>query len=162
VGQLLLSLAQLAIAMVLSAVVAYLALALFQWFTRDLDEWQALRQGNAAVGIVLGAILISVAIVLRPALVVDSSYWDVGRALFFRLLLVQAFQLMLGLVFAVGTLALALLLFATLTRGIDEVQELRDGNLAVASLVAGVVIAVGLMVSQATAQVFSLLSSLLL
>lgn len=161
-GQLLLSLAQLAIAMVLSAVIAYLALFLFQWFTRDLDEWQALRQGNAAVGIVLGAILISVAIVLRPALVVDSSYWDVGKALFFRLLLVQAFQLMLGLVFAVGTLALALLLFATLTRGIDEVQELQNGNLAVASLVAGVVIAVGLMVSQATAQVFSLLSSLLL
>lgn len=161
-GQLLLSLAQLAIAVVLSAVIAYLALFLFQWFTRDLDEWQALRQGNAAVGIVLGAILISVAIVLRPALVVDSTYWDVGRALFFRLLLVQAFQLALGLVFAVGSLFLALLLFSTLTRGIDEVQELQNGNLAVASLVAGVVIAVGLMVSQATAQVFGLLSSLLL
>jgi uncharacterized membrane protein YjfL (UPF0719 family) len=162
VGQLLLSLAQLAIAVVLSAVIAYLALFLFQWFTRGLDEWQALRQGNAAVGIVLGAILVSVAIVLRPALVVDSTYWDVGRALFFRLLLIQAFQLMLGLVFAVGTLFLALLLFATLTRGIDEVQELQNGNLAVATLVAGVVIAVGLMVSQATAQVFGLLSSLLL
>ena len=160
-GQLFFSLAQLAIAIVLSAVITYLALFLFQWFTRDLDEWQSLRDGNAAVGIVLGAILISVAIVLRPALAIDSSLWDVGTSLFFRMLLVQAFQLLLGLAFAVGTLILALLLFAALTRQLDEVQELKDGNLAVAALLAGVVIGIGLMVSQATVQVFGVLSSLL-
>lgn len=162
VGQLFFSLAQLAIAIVLSAVITYLALFLFQWFTRDLDEWQALREGNTAVGIVLGAILVSVAIVLRPALAIDTSLWDVGRSLLLRMLLVQAFQLLLGLVFALGTLVLALVLFATLTRRLDEVQELKNGNLAVASLLAGVILGVGLMVSQATDQVLGLLSSLLI
>ena len=129
-GELLLSLAQLAIAIVLSAIAAYLAFYLFQWFTRNLDEWEELRQGNAAVGIVLGAIVVSVAIVLRPALTVNTGTWDVGGELFFRVLLTEALQLAVGLVLAIITLALALYLFAGLTRGIDEVQELKKGNLA--------------------------------
>ncbi|MCL7454950.1 MAG: DUF350 domain-containing protein, partial [Anaerolineae bacterium] len=78
-GQLLLGLAQLVVAIILSAIAAYLAFYLFQWFTRDLDEWAELRRGNAAVGLVLGAIIVGVAIVLRPALTVNVEGWDVGR-----------------------------------------------------------------------------------
>jgi uncharacterized membrane protein YjfL (UPF0719 family) len=161
VGQYFLSLAQLAVAIVLSAIAAYLAFYLFQWFTRDLDEWEELRRGNAAVGVVLGAIIVAVAIVLRPALNVATAAWDVGSDLFFRALLAEALQLAVGLVLAVITLALALYLFAALTRGIDEVTELRNGNLAIAGLLAGVVLGVGLMVSQGVAEVMRLVSSIL-
>jgi uncharacterized membrane protein YjfL (UPF0719 family) len=160
-GPLLLSLAQLAIAVVLSAIAAYLAFYLFQWFTHDLDEWEELRQGNPAVGIVLGAIVVAVAIVLRPALTVNTATWDVGGELFFRVLLAEALQLAVGLVLAVITLALALYLFAGLTRGIDEVEELKKGNLAIAGLLAGVVVGVGLLVSQAVGEIMLLVSSIL-
>lgn len=160
-GPLLLSLAQLVVAIVLSAIAAYLAFYLFQWFTRDLDEWEELRQGNPAVGIVLGAILVAVAIVLRPALTVSTATWDVGGDLFFRVLLAEALQLAVGLVLAVVTLALALYLFAGLTRGIDEVEELKRRNLAIAGLLAGVVIGVGLLVSQAVGEIMRLVSSIL-
>ena len=160
-GQLFLSLAQLAAAIILSAFVAYLAFYLFQWFTRGLDEWQELRQGNAAVGVVLGSILISVSIVLRPALSVNTSTWDVGNAFLFRALLAQALQLAVGLLLAVLTLMLGFFLFAALTRGIDEIEELRKGNLAVAGLMAGVVIGMGLMVSEAVGQIMGLVSTVL-
>jgi uncharacterized membrane protein YjfL (UPF0719 family) len=160
-GPLLLSLVQLVIAVVLSAIAAYLAFYLFQWFTHDLDEWEELRQGNAAVGVVLGGILVAVAIVLRPALAVTTATWDVGGDLFFRVLLAEALQLAVGLVLAVVTLALALYLFAGLTRGIDEVEELKRGNLAVAGLLAGVVVGVGLLVSQAVGEIMLLVSSIL-
>jgi uncharacterized membrane protein YjfL (UPF0719 family) len=160
-GQLFLSLAQLVVAAILSAIAAYLAFYLFQWFTRNLDEWEELRRGNAAVGVVLGAIVISVAIVLRPALVVDTATWDVGTALVTQALLVEAIQIAVGLVLVVITLALALYLFAGLTRGIDEVEEIKKGNLAVAGLLAGVVVGVGLMISQAVGQIMDLISSLL-
>ena len=159
--QLLLSLAQVAIAIVLSALAAYLTFYLFQWFTRDLDEWEELRQGNAAVGIVLGAILIAVAIVLRPALMVNHSAWDAGRTFFFRAMLAEALQLTVGLVLTVVTLVLALGFFAALTRGIDEVAEIKKGNLAIAGLLSGVVIAVGVMVGQAVEQIMTLVSSML-
>jgi len=160
-GQLLLGLAQLAIALVLSAIGAYLAFYLFQWFTRRLDEREELRQGNPAVGIVLGAIVVAVAIVLRPALAVSTSFWDAGRDLYFRVLLAEALQVAVGLVLAVITLALALYLFASLTRGIDEVEELKKGNVAIAGLLAGVAIGVGLLVSQAVGQIMILVSSIL-
>ena len=157
--QLLLSLAQLVVAIILSAIAAYLAFFLFQWFTRGLDEWAELRAGNPAVGIVLGAIVVAVAIVLRPALVVNSAAWDVGHEPFLRVLLAEALQLAVGLVLAVATLALAIALFSALTRGIDEIEELQKGNLAIAGLLAGVVLGVGLMVSQAVAQIMVLISS---
>jgi uncharacterized membrane protein YjfL (UPF0719 family) len=162
VGPLLFSLAQLVIAVILSAIAAYLAFYLFQWFTRGLDEWEELRQGNPAVGIVLGAIVLAVAIVLRPALAVNTALWDVGRNLYLRTLLAQALQLGAGLLLAVITLAIALYLFSALTRGIDEIQELKKGNLAIAGLLAGVVVGVALLVSQAIGQIMALLSSALL
>jgi putative membrane protein len=161
VEQLFLSLIQLIIAVVLSAIGAYLAFYLFQWFTRGVNEWEALRQGNAAVGVVLGAMLIAVAIVLRPALMVNTATWDVGGPLFSRVLLAEAVQLAVGLVLAVVTLAAALYLFAALTRGINESEELKKGNLAIAGLLAGVVIGVGLMVSQAVGEIMRLVASVL-
>jgi putative membrane protein len=161
VGALLLGLAQLAIAVVLSAIAAYLAFYLFQWFTRGLDEWEALRSGNAAVGLVVGALVVAVAIVLRPALVVNTTVWDIGREIYVRVLLAEAIQLAVGLVLALLAIALALYLFAALTRGIDEVAELAAGNLAVAGLLAGVVIGVALMVSQAVGEIMVLVSSYL-
>lgn len=161
-GEISLGLAHLVVAILLSAITAYLSFYLFQAFTRNLDEWEELRQGNPAIGIVLGATIIAVAIVLKPALEVNTAPWDVGQALYARVLLAQAMQIALGLVFSAIALALAVFLFATLTRGIDEIAELRRGNLAVASLLAGVLIGVGLMVSQAVGQISTLVSSLLL
>ena len=159
--QLWLSFIQLIIAVVLSAIAAYLALFLFQWFTRGVDEWQLLRDGNTAVGIVLGAMLVSVAIMLRPALIVDRSTWDVGGTAFGQVLLTETLQLLIGLVLAVVILEIALLLFSALTRGIDEVKELKRGNLAIAGLLAGLLIGMGLMVSQAVGEIMSLVASLL-
>lgn len=161
-SELLLSLAQLVIAIILSAISAYLAFYLFQWFTRDVDEWEELRQGNTAVGIVLGAIVVGVALVLRPAVSVDTTLWDAGRDLYVRLLLAEAIQLGVALVLAALALTLALYLFAALTRGLEEIRELERGNLAMAGLLAGVVIGVALMISQAVEQVITLLSSFLL
>lgn len=160
-NQLLLSLAQLALAIVLSAVAAYLAFYLFQAATRGLDEAEALRAGNPAVGLVLGAVVVAVAVILRPALVVDTESWDAGSYLLAKTLLAEAIQLAVALIIAVMTIALSLLVFSGLTRGLDEIKELEAGNLAVAALLAGVVIGVSLIVSHSTAQVLSQLSRLL-
>ncbi|MFN2185336.1 MAG: DUF350 domain-containing protein [Anaerolineae bacterium] len=160
-GSLLLSVAQLTIAIILSAVVAFLSFYLFQWFTRDLDEWEELRQRNPAVGVVLGAILVATALMLRPALAVDTTMWDAGYEIYGRVLLAEALQLAVGLVLAVLALGLAVLIFAALTRGIDEIEELKRGNLAVGGLLGGVILGVGLMISQAVEQVMTAISSFL-
>jgi uncharacterized membrane protein YjfL (UPF0719 family) len=155
------SLAQVAIAAVLSGITAYLAFYLFQWFTRDLDEWEALRQGNAAVGLVLGSLIVAVALILRPALSVNTTAWDIGPGVFFQVLLAEGLQVLIALVLALLAVALAFVLFAGLTRGLDEMAELKKGNLAIAALLSGVFVGVGIMVSMAVAQVTQLVASLL-
>ncbi len=161
VDELFLGLAQLAVAIILSGVAVYLAYAVLIWFSRDLDEADAIRKGNVAVGLVLGSSVVAVAIMLRPALVVDTAAWDVGSLPVAKLLLAQALQLVIGLVFAVIALVLALFLFSSLTRNIDEVAQLKDGNLAVAALLSGVVLAVGILISQALDEIIRLVSSVL-
>ena len=59
---------QLLLAVVLSALVAYLGVWLFNRATPGLDEWAELRKGNPAVGLVMAAVVVGVAIILRPAL----------------------------------------------------------------------------------------------
>jgi uncharacterized membrane protein YjfL (UPF0719 family) len=154
-----LALLQFAIAIGLSAIAAYLAFFLFQAATRDVDEAAELRRGNLAVGVLLGAIVIAVAIVLRPALSVNPEGWDTGRNLVWQTLLMEAVQIFVGLAVAIIALLVALALFAGLTRGLDEVSELRNGNVAIAALLAGVVIGVGVMLSPTVAHLMDLATS---
>jgi uncharacterized membrane protein YjfL (UPF0719 family) len=44
----------------------YAALQIFMWLTKDLDELQEIKENNIAVGILLGVIIVSMALLLQP------------------------------------------------------------------------------------------------
>jgi len=148
-GTVFVGLVQLVVSVVLAAVVAYLGLFLYERATSKVDEWAELRQGNTAFGIVLGAVVLGVALIVRPALTVPAASWDVGTQRVFYALLAMSGQLAVGLLLAVAAVLFALWLFARLTGALDEEAALKEGNQAVAWLLAGVVIAVALLVSSA-------------
>jgi len=150
--------AQLVIAIVLGAVATYLSIVLLNRATRGIDEWQALRDGNVAVGIVLGAMVIGVVSVLRPALNLPIAGWDVGSIRVWVALGVEAVQMLLGLVLAVLSILFAVWLFDRLTTQLDEFAELERGNVAVAALLAGVIIGVSLLVGVALEGMFQLVT----
>lgn len=133
---------QLLLAVALSALAAYLGVWVFNRSTPNLDEWAELRKGNAAVGVVMGAVVVGIAIILRPALSAVSLRPDVGMTLqvVWRLL-VQVAQVFVGLVLSLGVIAFSLWLFTRLTGELDEWAEIAKGNLGVAALLAGVIIA---------------------
>jgi len=54
----------------------------------------------------------------------------------------EVLQLVLGIVLAVGAIYLALYILDKLTKGVDEFEELKKGNVAVALEMGGVIIAV--------------------
>ncbi len=149
---------QLVIAVVLGAVATYLSVVLFDRATRGIDEWAELAKGNAAVGIVLGAMVIAVVSVLRPAFQIPISGWDVGSARPWIALGVQVVQLALGLVVAVLSILFSVWLFDRLTTRLDEWAELQRGNVAVAALLAGVIIAVSMLVGVALGGMFQLIT----
>jgi uncharacterized membrane protein YjfL (UPF0719 family) len=152
-GQLLVSVAQIVIAVVLAAVASYLGLLLFNRATRDLDEWAELRRGNAAMGFVLGGIILGIALILRPTLTVPPVA-DTGTRLYpVFALLIQAVAILVGLVLALSAIIFAVGLFDRLTGEIDELAELQQGNMAVAAVLVGVILAVSLLMSEAIRQV---------
>ena len=134
---------------VVSGLVAFLGVWLFERITRDIDEWSELRQGNLAVGLVMAAIVVAVAIIIRPALQDPLILSDVGRARPVYELLVNAAGLLIALVLAVLAVGLAVWLFTRLTTDLDEWAELAEGNTAVAILMAGVILAVALLTAAA-------------
>lgn len=150
--------ASLALAVVVAALVTFLGVWLFERTTRDIDEWAELRRGNLAVGIVMGAIVVAVGVIVRPALQDPFIAADVGRARPFYELLVNAAGLLIALLLAILAVSLAVWLFTRLTTNLDEWAELSDGNHAVAALMAGVVLTVALLTATAVERIVTTLT----
>jgi len=149
-AELFLSGAQLVISIVTAALVAYLSIWLFDKTTRDIDEWNELRKGNVAVGVVLAAIIVGVGIILRPGLAPAALNLDVGptNAVIIRLA-VQLIQIVVGLLLAVISIGTALWIFTRLTGSIDEWAEIGRGNVSIAIVLAGVIVATSLITGTA-------------
>jgi uncharacterized membrane protein YjfL (UPF0719 family) len=150
--------ASLALTVVVAGLVTYLSVWLFERITRDIDESAELRRGNLAVGIVMGAIVIAVGLIVRPALQNPLIAADVGRARPLYELLVNAVGVLIALFLAVVAMGGAVWLFTRLTKDLDEWVELAQGNQAVALLLAGVVLAVALLTATAVDRIVAALT----
>jgi len=149
---------QLLLAVILSALAAYLGVWLFNRSTPGLDEWAELRKGNPAVGVVMGAVIAGVAIILRPALRVVPLQVDAGATLDVAWrLLAQTIQVAVGLALSLAVIAFALWLFTKLTGELDEWVEIGKGNVGVAAMLAGVILATALLSGVALDSILALL-----
>lgn len=153
------SAAQFVLAVVLSALAAYLGVWLFDRTTPHIDEWALLKEGNTAVGIVLGALVLGVAIVLRPVLQVNTALRPDAGAVWGVVIVLglQALQVAVGLLFTVAAIALGLWLFTQLTGELDEWAEVARGNTAVGALLAGVILSTTLIFGVALDAILKLL-----
>ncbi len=149
---------QFLVAIVAAAIVAYLSVWLFNKATRNIDEWNELRKGNLAVGVILGAMIIGVGMVLRPALAPLALNLDAtaADAMAYRILL-HGVQVLVGIVLAVVSLGFSLWIFTRLTGSIDEWAEIGRGNVAIAAVLAGVIIATALITSTTMEAVLALI-----
>ncbi len=150
----LISIVQLALSVILSALATYLGIWLFERATRDVDEWKAIAEDNRAVGLTLAAVVVGLAIILQPAVAgalptgTGRFTPDVSTALLPLLALVLMLaRALLGLILGAAAILFAIWLFFRLTRDLDELAELARGNVAVATMLSGVIIAIALLVS---------------
>ncbi len=151
----------LALTVVVAGLITFLGVWLFERSTRDIDEWAELRDGNLAVGIVMGAIVVAVGVIVRPALQDPLIAADLGRSRPFYELLINAVGLLIALALAVVAIGFAVWLFTRLTTDLDEWAALADGNRAVAALMAGVVLAVALLTATAVDRIVADLTNAL-
>jgi Domain of Unknown Function (DUF350). len=143
---------QLIIAVILAVVALYIGFSVFGKITKDVDEQKELAKGNVAFGIVIAAIFVAIAVVVQSGVAGISVGIGKASALGFTsvdgliAITVAIIQLILGVLLAIGAIYLALNILDKLTKGVEEFEELKKGNVAVALEMAGVIIAVALII----------------
>jgi uncharacterized membrane protein YjfL (UPF0719 family) len=143
---------QLVIAIIFAVLALYIGFAVLSKITKGIDEEKELARGNVAVGIVVAAVFIAIAVVVESG--VTGLSVGINKALELGiftsdgvLVIVSSFlQLILGIILAVGAIYLALNILERLTKNVEEFNELRKGNIAVALEMAGVIIAVAVII----------------
>ena len=143
---------QLIIAIILAVVALYIGFSVLNKITKGIDEEKELAKGNVAVGIVVAAVFFAIAIVVQSGVAGVSV--GVGSALSsgfgstdaYIAIGVAILQLILGIILAVASIYIALRVLDKMTKGIEEFEELKKGNVAVALEMAGVIVAVALIV----------------
>lgn len=126
----------------------YIGLKAFDKLTAGIDELSEIRKGNAAVGIFFFSILLSIAILIRPGVAEFASGVEPGYSLQLMavLALINITKLAFSLMVAIIAVFCAFSLLDRLTRNMDEVHELKKGNVAVALLIAGLLLSVSFIV----------------
>ncbi len=145
-------LVQLIIAIVFAVIALYIGFSVFGKVTGTIDEQKELAKGNVAFGIVVAAIFVAIAVVVQSG--VSGISVGIGKATAQGLTSVDGLtaigvafiQLILGILLAIGAIYIALNILDKLTKGIEEFEELKKGNVAVALEMAGVIIAVALII----------------
>lgn len=145
-------LVQLIVAIIFSVIALYIGFITLAKITKDIDEEKELAKGNAAVGIIVAAVFVAIALVVQSG--VSGLSVGIGKAASVGLLSLDGLlaigaalvQLILGIVLAIAAIYLALNILDKLTKGVDEFEEIKKGNVAVALEMAGVIIAVAVII----------------
>lgn len=143
---------QLIISILFAVIALYIGFSVLDRITKGIDEQKEIAKGNAAIGILIASIFIAIAIVVQSGVAGLST--GIGIALAagtdplsgILAISIALIQLILGIALAVGAIYLALNIMDRMTKGINEFEELRKGNVAVALEMAGVIIAVAVII----------------
>ncbi|MEM4251649.1 MAG: DUF350 domain-containing protein [Candidatus Bathyarchaeia archaeon] len=144
------ALAGVAVVLLLIIISLYTASKTVDRLTKELDEWDEIRKGNLATAIYFVGALLSVGLIISPSIV--GLYLQISKIsaqnLVMMSLVTPVIRLLLALIIAIVAQYVGLRAFTRMTKGIDEWAELRRGNTAVGTIMAGTLIVVGLITVQ--------------
>ncbi|MBI4307420.1 MAG: DUF350 domain-containing protein [Chloroflexi bacterium] len=130
----------------------YLAVRLLNKLTPGIDEEAELKKGNAAVGVMMLGVVIATALVVSSGVVgltqAITGVSGVNIADYIIAIIFGLIQLGAGVGFAVVSIYLAFNIWDKITTTIDEKAELARGNVAIGIVMAGVIIAVALVIRE--------------
>jgi uncharacterized membrane protein YjfL (UPF0719 family) len=143
---------QLIISIIFAVLALYIGFAVLSKINKNMDEEKELARGNVAVGIIVAAVFVAIALVVQSG--VSGLSVGINKAISVGILSVDGLlaigvsfiQLILGIVLAVGAIYLALNILDKLTKGVEEFEEIKKGNVAVALEMGGVIIAVAVII----------------
>lgn len=145
----------------------YLAIRVYDRITEGIDEIQELKKGNIAVGLLLGAIIYGIANIvsagvgnLTKLLSFDTISGSATASAVLINLILGIAQLVVSILVAVISIYVALRVLDGITSEINEMIEIKKGNIAVAIVMVAVIIAVSLVVSPSLAYLTTVLGKI--
>jgi uncharacterized membrane protein YjfL (UPF0719 family) len=151
---------QLVVGLALAMGSVYIGLKMFDRLTKGIDEWKEILKGNVAVGILMAAVIFSIANVVQSG--VGSLLANLGSAQGIDNMLIALglglVNLAIGLLAAVFAIWVAIKVLDRITKEVDEMAELKKGNIAVAVIMAGVLLAVSFVIAAAVSGISNALS----
>ncbi|MDD5337409.1 MAG: DUF350 domain-containing protein [Candidatus ainarchaeum sp.] len=159
--ELAITLLQLVVGLVFSMGAIYIALRTFDMFTKNIDEWKEMKKGNTAVGILLGGIILSISLVIERGVSMLTAPIRAGMNVdtIVIALVMGLVNLIVSLLAAVVSIYVAIKVLDIITTDVDEMAELKKGNIAVAIMMVAVLISVSFVVRGAVDGIATLLSS---
>mgnify|MGYP001574680577 CR=1 FL=1 len=147
---------QLVIGLILAMGSIRLAIWLLNRLTPGIDEEEELKKGNVAVGIMMLGVIIATALVISSGVVgLTQAITGVSGQTVAEYIVNAIIAIVFGLVqlgagvgFAVVSIYLAFNIWDRITRTIDVKAELARGNIAIGIVMAGVIIAVALVIRE--------------
>ena len=150
-------------ALVFSAGALYTGMGLLDRLTSGIDEWKEIRKGNAAVGLLFATVMISMILLIGPRIaeMVYPIQNDMGlpATQLIVLLLFTLVNYLLGLLAAIVLIYLTINLIDRITPDLEELAELKKGNLAVALILSAALVLVVLTASTGMENLFSMIKS---
>ena len=119
-----------------------------------MDGIGQLKQNNVAAGIFVGSLLVSSAMIVRQAIYPIVStlqtrlFAGIDLMAALTLILMSLFYIGLSSIISVAAMAFSVRIFLRLPRRVDVLAEIAKNNIAVAITLGGVVIVMGLFLSQ--------------
>jgi uncharacterized membrane protein YjfL (UPF0719 family) len=121
-------------ALVFSAGALYSGMNLLDRLTPGIDEWKEIKKGNAALGILFAAVMISTFLIVEPRISDLLLYiqGDLPVLLTIKLITLMTLNYLAALFSGILMIYLTIGLIDRITPDLDELAELKKGNLAVA------------------------------
>jgi uncharacterized membrane protein YjfL (UPF0719 family) len=148
--------------LVLALVTVYIGLKAFDRLTLGMDEMKEIKKGNVAVGILMASVVFAIAVVIQSGVAgLTDAFVGKTVAQLPAAILIGLLQLAIGLLSAIVSTYLCIRILDVMTAEIDELSELKKGNVAVAVMMGGVLISVAFVVQAGVSGISAALGSLI-
>lgn len=145
------------IGVVLAVVAVSIGLLLFEKITQmgkmgKLEILKELEDGNAAVAILLIGVILAIAIVIRSGIVslTEITIFDMN---YFWSVVWGFVQMIISIVISIISIYLALWILRRFLEGKDIIGDIKDGNIAMGIVIAGMVISIAFIIEASVSNI---------
>jgi uncharacterized membrane protein YjfL (UPF0719 family) len=143
---------QLIFAIVLAVIALYAGFFTTNRLAKDIDIPSELVRGNKAIGVFVASVFIGISVTVYSCIQgiivgLNKIFADGSLNMNDALDVISScLELILGILLAIGSIYLAIYVFSRLNHQTDMIRAMKNGNVAVACTVAGMILAVSLII----------------